>query len=252
MSFSNEEGLRDAAPPLPPILFKAAFVDDDGVLLDLTRQYCRLHGIEVVAAADGQALDRILAGNGIELVLLDIGLAGEDGLSICRRLRASNVDLPLILVSGRAEEIDRILGLEIGADDYITKPFVPRELVARMKALHRRSKTAPAEPARDGDGANLLRFGPYVFDMKRRELQFGDKPVQLTNAEIDLLTVFCRHPGVSLSRVAIQAALEESGFDASERAIDVTVARLRKMVEQDPKAPSYIKTVWGSGYMFTP
>jgi two-component system phosphate regulon response regulator OmpR len=172
---------------------------------------------------------------------------------VCRRLRNSQPNLPIIVVSGRSDDLDRILGLELGADDYVTKPFVPRELVARIKALHRRSAQLAAPESSESAATDSVRFGPYVIDLRRRELSRNGLNVSLTNSEFDLLSVFCRNPGQLLRRSDILGLLAVNpGGTTSERGIDVTVVRLRKLLEEDPKAPTYIKTVWRVGYVFTP
>lgn len=234
-------------------MIQVLFVDDDAAMVGLVATFAAPHGINVSGAADAAQLETRLSAGDVDVLLLDIGLPGEDGFSVCRRLRVQQPNLPIIVVSGRSDDLDRILGLELGADDYVTKPFVPRELVARIKALHRRAAQVAGTDAAEVLGADHLRFGPYVIDLRRRELSRNGINVGLTNAEFDLLSVFCRHPGRSLKRSEIMAALggNEDG-SASERGIDVTVVRLRKLLEADPKAPTYIKTVWRVGYVFTP
>ncbi len=232
-------------------LIRVVFVDDDRALVDLATEFCRKHGIEVIWAGDAVVLEKLLDTQPVDLLLLDVGLPGEDGLSVCLRLRVSRPDLPIIVVSGRSDDLDRILGLELGADDYITKPFVPRELVARIRSLYRRSRVgagAPSAPATDG-----TRFGQFSLDFSRRELTRDGELVPLTNAEYDLLAVLCRKPGQALSRAEILNLLSAGGDSgASERGVDVTIVKLRKLIESDPKAPTFIKTVWGTGYIFTP
>lgn len=233
-------------------MINVLMVDDDAGLSLLMMEFCAIHGIQVQTASDVRQAESALGDGSIDVVLLDIGLPGEDGLSFCRRLRVQRPALPIILVSGRSDDMDRILGLELGADDYVTKPFVSRELVARIRALHRRSTpvvtvSAPEEPP------EVIRFGPFVMDIPRRELTRDETKVPLTNAEFDLLSVFARNPGRPLRRTEILEAL--SGGDErniSERGIDVTIVRLRKLLEDDPRVPNYIKTVWGVGYVFTP
>lgn len=232
-------------------MIRALVVDDDANLARSFSEFCAIHSIAVEIATDVRQAESQMASDGIDVLLLDIGLPGEDGLSFCRRLRVQQPWLPIILVSGRTDDMDRILGLELGADDYVTKPFVARELVARIKALHRRAMPAPIVTVEDAP--DIIRFGKFSVDVARREFSREGSRIALTNAEFDLLSVFCRHPGRSLKRSEILEALTTSdNKNLSERGIDVTVVRLRKLLEEDPRAPDYIKTVWGVGYVFTP
>lgn len=230
---------------------KVIFVDDDRALVGLAAEFCKSHGIDVIWAGDAAVLEELLAARTVDLILLDVGLPGEDGFSICRRLRVTRPGLPIIVVSGRTDDMDRILGLELGADDYITKPFVPRELVARIRSLHRRSQLHTMAPAQAA--TECVPFGQFELDLGRRELRRQGEPQPLTNAEYDLLAVLCQNPGQALSRAEILNLIEDGGEStASERGIDVTIVKLRKLIEDEPKSPKYIKTVWGIGYIFTP
>lgn len=173
-------------------------------------------------------------------------LPGEDGLSLARRLRADRA-LPIIMISARGEDIDRIVGLEVGADDYLAKPFNPRELLARVRAVLRRN-SPPADASQQQKSE--YRFGPFRFDPARRNLYRGDREIELSRAELDLLIVFVRHPNRILSRDFIMEDLAGSERDPFDRSIDVRVTRLRHKIEDDPAHPKFVKTVWGVGYQF--
>jgi two-component system, OmpR family, phosphate regulon response regulator OmpR len=223
-------------------------VDDDPALRELLCRYLSEQGFAVDAVADGDELDRFLVATRPDLVILDLMLPGEDGLSIARRLRAHG-NLPIIMLSARGEDLDRIIGLEVGADDYLPKPFNPRELLARIRAVLRRHSTA-TEPSAEPTQAFV--FGPFRVDMEAHTLRRDGVEVPLTTAEFTLLRAFAEHPNRVLSRDTLLERLkgyERSPFD---RTIDVRVARLRKKIEPDPAAPVYIRTVRGEGYLFTP
>lgn len=220
-------------------------VDDDPALREMLETYLTGQGFRVRAVGDGVALEAELARETPDVLLLDLMLPGEDGLSLTRRLRAHS-QVPIVMLSARGEDVDRIVGLELGADDYLAKPFNPRELVARLRAVLRRR----AAPARDA--GQILAFGPFRLDLGRHALTRHDEAVTLTTAEFTLLSIFARHPGRVLSRdrlVELAQADERMPFD---RSIDVRVARLRKKIEPDPDNPCYIRTVWGAGYLFAP
>ena len=223
---------------------RVLIVDDDPSLREMLVEYLRGQGFAPKAVGDGVALEAELAREAPDVLLLDLMLPGEDGLSLTRRLRAHS-RIPIVMLSARGEDVDRIIGLELGADDYLAKPFNPRELVARLRALLRRH----AAPAATSDA---LAFGPFRLDLAGHSLTRGDQPVPLTTAEFTLLSIFARHPGRVLSRdrlVELAQTDERMPFD---RSIDVRVARLRKKIEPDPDNPRYIRTVWGAGYLFAP
>jgi two-component system phosphate regulon response regulator OmpR len=226
-------------------------VDDDEQIRTLLTRYLTQEGFVVAGAADGTAMDEWLVHNPVDLVILDLMLPGEDGLSLARRLRQSS-KVPIVILSARGDDIDRIVGLEVGADDYLAKPFNPRELLARIRAvLRRRCPSAPREEG-EGEEGPLLAFGPYRLDPQRRELAGPEGPLPLTSSEFDLLQVFLAHPNRIMNRDSLLDLLrgyERSPFD---RSIDVLVARLRSKIEPDTKHPAYIRTVWGKGYIFTP
>jgi DNA-binding response OmpR family regulator len=222
-------------------------VDDDREIRDLLSLYFRDQGFDVDTVKDGPDMDAWLAENTTDLVILDLMLPGEDGLSLARRLRADH-KLPIVMISARGEEVDRIVGLEVGADDYVPKPFNPRELLARVRAVLRRSSPETAAPHVDV----AFEFGPYRLDTEQRVLFKGVDEVELSRAEFDLLHVFAEHPNRVLSRDSIMDLLSGRERDPFDRSIDVRVTRLRHKIEEDPARPHFIRTVWGIGYQFTP
>jgi two-component system phosphate regulon response regulator OmpR len=231
-------------------------VDDDSALRGLLEEYLTREGFEVTGVEDGEAMDAWLAGHEPGLVILDLMLPGEDGLTLARRLR-TRAQVPIIMLSARGDDIDRIVGLEVGADDYLSKPFNPRELLARIRAVLRRraptdSEAAPGGVQEAAADESIFAFGPYRLDLDLRELRRDGEPVVLTSGEFDLLRVLVEHRDRVLDRDRILDLLkgyERSPFD---RSIDVQVARLRAKIEPDTKRPSYIRTIWGKGYLFTP
>lgn len=222
-------------------------VDDDRETRDLLSVYFSRQGFEVATVRDGADMDAWLAENSTDLVILDLMLPGEDGLSLARRLRVVHC-LPIVMISARGEELDRIVGLEVGADDYLPKPFSPRELLARIRAVLRRS-TTPAAPA--GTTA-IVEFGPYQFDPNMPVLQNNAEEIDLSRAEFDVLRVLVSHANRVLSRDQIMDMLGRPYRDPFDRSIDVRIARLRHKIEPDPGRPKYIRTVRGLGYQFTP
>jgi len=227
---------------------KILIVDDDHALRELLQRYLTEQGFTVAAVNGGEAMKIWLEEQQPDLVVMDLMLPGEDGLSLTRHLRASS-DVPVLILSARGEDIDRIVGLEIGADDYLPKPFNPRELVARIRAILRRG----ASSARDkGPDRDIHRFGPYVLNLNNYSLTKEGEEVTLTNGEISLLALFVQHPNRVLSRDQLIELLK--GYDRSpfDRSIDVRITRLRHKIEPDPKHPRYIRTVWGKGYLFSP
>jgi DNA-binding response OmpR family regulator len=223
-------------------------VDDDQGLRDLLQRYLREEGYQAAAVSDGRALDEYLVANTPDLIILDLMLPGEDGLAIARRLRARH-DWPVIMLSARGEEVDRIVGLEVGADDYLPKPFNPRELLARIRAVLRRR--VRQEPAAE-DHRRTVAFGPFRLDLDGYVLTRDGEEVALTAGDMALLRIFAEHANSVLSRDKLLDLLkgyERSPFD---RSVDVRVTRLRRKIEEDPALPRYIRTVWGVGYVFTP
>jgi DNA-binding response OmpR family regulator len=223
-------------------------VDDDPGLRELLQEYLTSQGYEVVAVADGVEMEKYLFGNAVNLVILDLMLPGEDGLSLARKLRARG-NLPIIMLSARGEDVDRIIGLEVGADDYLAKPFNPRELLARIRAvLRRHDELRTADSGTD----RMHRFGTFVLDVDTRTLAKQGVEIPLTATEFNLLRIFVEHPNRVLSRDTLMDMIkgyERSPFD---RSIDVGVTRLRRKIEDDPAAPQYVRTVWGEGYLFSP
>jgi DNA-binding response OmpR family regulator len=225
-------------------------VDDDAGLRGLLTQYLTKEGFEAVAVPDGTAMDAWLARDRADLVILDLMLPGEDGLAIARRLRAQG-PIPIIMLSARGDDVDRIVGLEVGADDYLPKPFNPRELLARIRAVLRRK--APAGPLdQQGVGGEVYTFGPFRLDTAAQRLTRDGESVDLTTGEYTLLRVFAERPNRVLSRDTLVDLIKGYERDPFDRSIDVRVARLRGKIEEDSKEPRYIRTVWGQGYLFAP
>jgi two-component system, OmpR family, response regulator len=223
-------------------------VDDQRDIREPLGRYLLKHGLRVSAAADGTQARDLLRRSAVDLVVLDIRMPGEDGLSLCRHLRETS-GVPVILLTAMADEADRIVGLEIGADDYVVKPFNPRELLARIKAVLRRAASLPR--AKDGIAPRRLAFDRWTFDVDRREVVGADGvAVPLSTAEFRLLSALVQRPRMVLSRDQLLDLT--SGRDAQpfDRSIDNQVSRLRKKLEADPKNPAVIKTVWGGGYLF--
>ena len=225
-------------------------VDDDSRLRDLLVRYLGEQGLEVKAAADAPQMDKLRTREHFDLIVLDLMLPGEDGLTICRRLRGTGDTTPIIMLTAKGEEVDRIVGLEMGADDYLPKPFNPRELLARMHAVLRRQGNKPPG-APEGD-VETIRFSNIEVDLAARTLKRGDDLLPLTTGEFAVLKVLLQHPRQPLSRdklMTLARGREQGPFD---RAIDVQVSRLRKLIESDPAQPRYLQTVWGFGYVFVP
>ena len=230
---------------------KILVVDDDARIRDLLRRYLSHEGFEVMIAEDGKGLQRILLRETVDLIVLDLMMPGEDGLSICRRLRASNDRTPIIMLTAKGEDVDRIVGLEVGADDYIGKPFNPRELLARIHAVLRRRPPQEAPGAPSGEN-EVVTFGPFTFDMSTRVLTKDGEELPLTTGEFAMLKTLVRHPRQPLSREKLALLARGREFEPFDRSLDVQVSRLRKLVEVDPAAPRYIQTVWCVGYVFVP
>jgi two-component system, OmpR family, response regulator len=225
-------------------------VDDDREIRDLLTRYLTRHGYRVTAAKDGQEMRRLLADRNIDLVVLDLMLPGEDGLSLCRAIRA-DAGPPVVMLSAMGEDADRILGLEIGADDYLPKPFNPRELVARIKAVLRRAH-APVQPAAVAPGA-ALNFCGFTLDQAQRRLCDRDgQEIVLTAGEYELLVALASRPRRVLSRDDLLEITRGRSAGPFDRSIDVQISRLRRKIEPDPADPSIIKTVRSGGYIFSP
>jgi two-component system OmpR family response regulator len=226
-------------------------VDDDKEIRQLVGRALEREGFRTSLAADGTELARALDRGAIDLIVLDVMLPGKDGLAICRDLRARKVQTPVILLTAKGEEIDRIIGLEMGADDYLAKPFNSRELVARIRAVLRRTQLPP--PREERPAARAVVFEEWTLDLIRRELRSRDGViVSLSTGEFDLLAVFVNHAHVVLTREQLLDLAKGRSSIVFDRSIDIQVSRLRKKLGDDAKDPRLIKTVWGGGYLFTP
>lgn len=223
-------------------------VDDDPALRELLTSYLAENGFDVRAVGDGAAMRAAMAEGVPDAIVLDLMLPGEDGLALTRAIRTQS-SVPILILSARGEEVDRVIGLEVGADDYLAKPFGPRELLARLRALLRRSLPAAAA---DANTSQEQRFGPYVLDLAGHRLFRAGSEVALTGAEFDLLAAFVARPNRVLSRDMLVDLLKGYDRDPFDRSIDIRVTRLRRKIEAEPAAPVYIRTVRGEGYLFNP
>jgi two-component system, OmpR family, response regulator len=225
-------------------------VEDDAEIRELVATFLRRNGMRVSVARDGSEMDQLLSVSAVDLLLLDIMLPDEDGLSLCRRVRVAG-SMPIIMLTARGQEVDRIVGLEMGADDYLCKPFSSHELLARIRAVLRRSQVAgPAQ----GDGRRtVFSFAHWRLDLSTRRLCSNDGlRVPLTSSEFELLVFFCEHPNRVLTRDQFIDSPHEKLSMSFERSIDVYVSRLRRKIEKDPKHPALIETIRSGGYLFTP
>lgn len=231
---------------------KILVVDDDGRLRGLLQRFLEEKGYQVKAVADAAQMDRALSRELYSLMVLDLMLPGEDGLSICRRLREAGDTLPIIMLTAKGDDSERIEGLDAGADDYLPKPFNPGELDARIRAvLRRRVREVPGAPTREETDA--VRFGPWELNLSTRVLQRdNDGPVSLTTGEFAVLKALVAHEREPLTRDKLMNLARGREWSAMERSIDVQVSRLRRLIEADPSNPRYIQTVWGVGYVFVP
>lgn len=230
---------------------KLLVVDDDPRLRDLLRRYLGENGFQVFVADNGVTMNRLWLRERFDALILDLMMPDEDGLQILRRLREQKDTTPIIMLTARGEDVDRIVGLEMGADDYIPKPFNPRELLARIHAVLRR------RPAADAPGApsmtdEVVKFGEFELDLGTRVLRKNGEPVPLTTGEFAVLKAFARHPKQPLSRDKLMEIARGREYEAFDRSLDVQVSRLRKMIEPDPSKPRFLQTVWGVGYVFIP
>jgi two-component system phosphate regulon response regulator OmpR len=230
---------------------KVLVVDDDLRLRDLLKRYLSEQGFAVDTVADAAAMDRNLARVRYDLVVLDLMLPGEDGLAICRRLRAGGNPVAIIMLTAKGDDVDRILGLEMGADDYLAKPFNPRELVARIHAVLRR-QAPPEAPGAPTQEEKVVEFGPFALNLGTRALARGGAPIPLTTGEFALLKALALHPREPMSRDKLMELARGREHESYDRSIDVQVSRLRKLLGEDPQSPRYIQTVWGFGYVFIP
>jgi two-component system phosphate regulon response regulator OmpR len=236
---------------MPESKTKILVVDDDLRLRELLNRYLSEQGFSVRAVSDATDMNRQLARERYDLMVLDLMLPGEDGLSICRRLRGGNETMPIIMLTAKGDDVDRIVGLEVGADDYLAKPFNPRELVARIQAVLRR-RPAPQPPGAPSSDMLVVEFGDFSFNLATRSLSKNGEDVPLTTGEFALLKVLVQHPRTPLSRDKLMELARGREFGAFDRSIDVQVSRLRRLIEPDPAKPAFIQTVWGFGYVFIP
>jgi two-component system, OmpR family, phosphate regulon response regulator OmpR len=224
-------------------------LEDDLRLRELLQRYLEENMFEVAVAGDTAAAERILQRQHVDAWVLDLMLPGEDGLSFLRRMRSQGDNTPAIMLTARGDDIDRIVGLELGADDYLPKPCNPRELLARLRAILRRREVKPAGAPQSDLGE--IRFGDCVLDTTQRLLRRAGHPDQrLTSGEFAMLSIFVRHVNQPLSRDRLLSLAQGRGSEPFERSIDVTISKLRKLIENDPKNPRHLQTVWGVGYVF--
>lgn len=229
---------------------KILLVDDDPELRQLLATYLGRHGLDVLLLPDTRQLDSYLERYQPHLVVLDLMMPGEDGLAACRRLRGRGETVPIIMLTARDEPVDRIVGLEMGADDYVGKPFDPRELVARIEAVLRRGVQHAAAPVVAPGSA--YRFGEWVFDRATRRLEHHGEVVVLTSGEFALLNALINNAGRPMKRERLLELTRGDDSESFDRAIDVQIHRLRRLIEVDPAQPRFLQTVWGVGYVFVP
>jgi len=222
-------------------------VDDDERIRGLLQKFLLRQGFWVTAARDAAHARRILSGLEFDLIVLDVMMPGEDGITFTKALRAET-ETPILLLTAKGETENRIAGLEAGADDYLSKPFEPKELLLRINAILRRMPTREAADA----GPKVLHLGDIRYDVERAEMWQGDDPVRLTATEAQLMRIFAAHPGEALTRSKLVEDLGRDKGQAQERAVDVQITRLRRKLEADPKQPRYLQTVRGAGYMLAP
>ncbi len=217
-------------------------VDDEPKIVQLARDYLEHAGMGVLTAYDGKSALAVIRSAKPDLVILDLGLPGVDGLDVTRTVRKDS-NVPIIMLTARTEEADKLVGLELGADDYITKPFSPKELVARVRAVLRRFESANA-------GSEIIRAGDLTLDVPRLSVTVGERPVELTTTEFQLLAALARQPGRIFTRAQLLDAVRGMAFESYERAIDAHIKNIRHKIEPDPREPRYILTVYGVGYKF--
>ena len=221
-------------------------LDDEAELRNMLQRFLSGHGFEVRAVENSKRLERYLQREPYDLLVLDLMIGEEDGLQICAKLRAEGHTLPILMLTAKGDPLDRVIGLETGADDYLAKPFLPRELVARINALLRRQKIASNDPTVT---TQTLRFGEFRLDVAKQCLYKQDELLELHSAQMLLLTALAASPNRAVSRDNLIARARGRDHDALDRSIDVQILRLRQAIEGDPSKPRYIKTVWGVGYM---
>jgi DNA-binding response OmpR family regulator len=231
--------------------YHVLIVDDEPIQIKLIERYLREHRIQVASVPDGREMDRYLAEHSdppVDLLIMDLNMPWEDGLSITRRLRMAGNPIPIIMLSSFGDDVDRIVGLEVGVDDYLKKPPNPRELLARVRAVMRRQ--APRHASAVADRSGVSEVGPFALDRRQRRVTQNGEPLELTDAEFNLFRVFLEHAEQELSRDFLMEKLKGYEHTPFDRSIDVCVRRLRTKIESDPSEPRHIRTLWGKGYMF--
>ena len=224
-----------------------AIIDDDPKILELTASYLRDQEFTVYTGKGGKDLDEILKKYAADLIILDLMMPEESGLQICQRLRVNEVVIPIIMLTAKGDEVDRIVGLEMRADDYLPKPFNPRELLARINAIIRRKEKFSIKSS-----TKTINFGNFIFDIQNRSLSKKGKNISITTGEFNLLKVFTERPKQPLSRDQIMQLARGKELDVFDRSIDVQISRIRKLIEDDANNPKYLQTKWGFGYIFNP
>jgi two-component system alkaline phosphatase synthesis response regulator PhoP len=222
---------------------KVLIVEDELKIARLVRDYLTEAGFAVVEATDGSAALSLARSERPDMILMDLGLPGIDGLDVTRKLRETS-SVPIIMLTARSEETDRVVGLELGADDYITKPFSPKELVARIRAVLRRAENTLA-------GGDVITAGDVTIDVSKMRVEVGGEPVDLTSSEFDLLVTLARHPGRIYTRAQLLDLVKGVSFESYERSVDAHIKNIRKKIEPDPRRPQYVITVYGVGYKFS-
>jgi two-component system, OmpR family, phosphate regulon response regulator OmpR len=225
---------------------KIIVLDDEAELRNMLQRFLTSQGFEVRVVENGKRLDRYLQREPYDLLVLDWMMEPEDGLSVCKRLRAEGQTLPILMLTAKGDPVDKVIGLETGADDYLAKPFLPQELVARVRALLRRQRIAAGDPTLN---SQILRFGDFRLDLGKHTLSRGGEPFEIHSAQLQLLNALGSSPNRAVSRDNLLARMRGRDSEALDRSIDVQVLRLRQLIEEDPGKPRYIKTVWGVGYM---
>lgn len=247
---TDAKDTADSTDNKKQIVERILVVDDDARLRSLLQRFLEDSGFVVRTAHDGTQMDRFLQRELFSLIVLDYMLPNEDGMAICKRLRADNVEIPIIMLTAKGSDNDRIAGLEAGADDYLPKPFNPKELLARIKAvLRRQNRELPGAPTQQ---LEVVNFGPWSLDLSTRTLQRDNNEVTLTTGEFAVLKALVQHPREPLTRDKLMNLARGREWGAMERSIDVQVSRLRRLIEENPSRARYIQTVWGVGYVFVP
>jgi len=226
-------------------------VEDDKRLRALLERHLREYDFEVIGVDNGEQMLKVLSRSHIHLIVLDVMLPGNDGLTLCRNLRGQDNDVPILILTAKGDDLDRIIGLEIGADDYLSKPCNPRELVARIRAILRRTSNRVLGAPKTQDN-QVFSFGQFMINLSTRQLFKDDKLQTITTGEFALLTVMIQNPKVTLNRDQLMSLARGRDHAAFERSIDIQISRIRKLIEDNPSQPRYIQTVWGKGYIFVP